>query len=69
MPEFGGISRMVNRNDLAVPATIIGGRLVSSHGVMAEGLGETWGAGRFLPAHTKVEPRKCVKDAALRIPA
>src|SRR3712207_7055702 len=41
MDEFG-LSRMVNRNDAAVPATIISGRLVSEYGQIAAGLGETW---------------------------
>jgi len=56
MDEFG-LSRMVNRNDAAVPATIIGGRVVSEHGQIAPGLGNTWGSGRFLPAHERVAPR------------
>jgi len=56
MDEFG-LSRMVNRNDAAVPATIIGGRLVSEYGQIAPGLGQTRGSGRFLPAHQQVTPR------------
>jgi len=63
MDEFG-LSRMVNRNDAAVPATIISGRLVSEYGQIAAGLGETWGSGRFLPAHEQVAPRR-VEDAVL----
>ena len=57
MPEFG-VDRMVNRNDAAVPATIVGGRVVSEFGAPADGLGTTWGAGRFLPAHRPVAPRE-----------
>lgn len=56
MPEFG-LDRMVNRNDDAVVATVVGGRVVSEHGRTAEGLGSTWGAGRFLPGRTTVAPR------------
>ena len=62
MDEFG-LSRMVNRNDAAVPATIIGGRVVSENGQIAAGLGETWGSGRFLPAHRQVTPRPFEDDA------
>ena len=66
MDEFG-LSRMVNRNDAAVPATIIGGRVVAESGQIAPGLGETWGAGRFLPAHEQVAPRP-LEDAGVAAP-
>jgi N-acyl-D-aspartate/D-glutamate deacylase len=44
---FGGMSRMVRRNE-AVRATLIGGRVVWRDGSFAEGFGEGWGTGRFL---------------------
>ncbi|NYG58959.1 N-acyl-D-glutamate deacylase [Nocardioides daedukensis] len=57
LEELGGISRMVNRNDDAVTATIISGRVVFEDGEMASGLGTTFGTGSFLPAARKVAPR------------
>lgn len=56
MPAFG-LSRMVNRNEHAVRATVVGGRVVAEHGEPVPGVGEEWGAGRFLPASTRVAPR------------
>ena len=50
MPEFAGLSRIVNRNDGAVAATIVGGQLVYQYGAFAEGFGRTLHAGTFLPA-------------------
>jgi N-acyl-D-aspartate/D-glutamate deacylase len=47
-PAFG-VSRVVNRNDKAVAATIVGGRLVYGYGRFAEGFGTTLRAGAFLP--------------------
>lgn len=38
MPEFGGLSRMVNRNDDAVAATVVGGQVVYSYGNFAKWL-------------------------------
>lgn len=46
--EFDGISRMVNRNDRAVAATIVGGHVVHEYGHFADGFGSTLHAGRFL---------------------
>ncbi|EFQ83380.1 hypothetical protein HMPREF0063_11653 [Aeromicrobium marinum DSM 15272] len=57
MPEFGGMSRMVNRNDAAVAATIVSGEVVWSGGEFAPGYGTTLGTGRFLRAD---EPRGTV---------
>ncbi|MFF0542015.1 amidohydrolase family protein [Nocardia thailandica] len=54
MPEYGGLRRMVNRDNGAVSATIVNGRVVYRDGEFAEGLGRTWGPGRFLPAATTV---------------
>ena len=57
MPEFGGIARMVNRNDRAVAATIIGGQVVWSDGEYAPGYGREFASGRFLPSGETVTPR------------
>ncbi|HEY9418421.1 MAG TPA: amidohydrolase family protein [Pseudonocardia sp.] len=46
--EFADISRMVNRNDRAVAATIVNGHLVHQYGTFIDGLGDTVHAGRFL---------------------
>jgi N-acyl-D-aspartate/D-glutamate deacylase len=48
MPEFGGLRRMVNRNDSAVLATVIGGEIVYREGQFAEGYPKRAGRGRFL---------------------
>lgn len=50
MPEFGGMSRMVNRNDEAVAATIVSGEVVWQGGEFADGYGNSLGTGRFLRA-------------------
>ncbi|WP_330256672.1 amidohydrolase family protein [Nocardia sp. NBC_00565] len=50
MPEFGGMSRMVNRNDGAVAATIVNGHVVYEYGTFADGFGRTVHAGTFLRA-------------------
>ena len=50
MPEFGNMSRMVNRNDAAVSATIVTGEVVYERGEFVEGYGRTLGTGRFLRA-------------------
>ncbi len=57
MPAFGNMSRMVNRNDAAVSATIVSGVLVFERGDFVEGYGTTLGTGRFLRAG---EPRGTV---------
>jgi N-acyl-D-aspartate/D-glutamate deacylase len=46
------MSRQVCRNDNAVAATIVGGRLVYSYGTFASGFGTTLKAGRFLAARS-----------------
>lgn len=50
MPAFGDMSRMVNRNDEAVAATIVSGELVFGRGEFVEGYGRSIGTGRFLRA-------------------
>ncbi|EFV12600.1 N-acyl-D-amino-acid deacylase family protein [Segniliparus rugosus] len=46
-PVFG-VSRIVNRNDAAVAATVVGGKVVYRYGEFAEGFGTTLKAGTFL---------------------
>jgi N-acyl-D-aspartate/D-glutamate deacylase len=52
VPFYGGLSRMVNRNDAAVVATGVGGAVVFRHGEFCEGYGTTGRSGRFLRAGT-----------------
>ena len=47
-PFFGGLSRMVNRNDRAVAATGIGGTVVFRNGEFVEGYGRTMQTGHYL---------------------
>ncbi|MDJ0468623.1 N-acyl-D-amino-acid deacylase family protein [Rhodococcoides fascians] len=58
MPEFGGLSRMVNRNDRAVTATLVAGRVVFSGGTFAPWFGVSERAGSFLRADTPTAPRR-----------
>lgn len=55
-PFFGGLSRMVNRNDRAVVATGIGGKVVFRLGEFIEGYGTTTRTGRYLKASRKLLP-------------
>ncbi|MBS9375260.1 N-acyl-D-amino-acid deacylase family protein [Rhodococcus sp. B50] len=64
LEEFGGIRRMVNRNDRAVTATAVAGRVVFRDGEFVPGYGRTVGTGRFLRAG--VEERG---PAPIRTPA
>jgi N-acyl-D-aspartate/D-glutamate deacylase len=62
MPEFGGLSRMVNRNDRAVTATLIAGKIAYRGGQFAPWFGVSERAGRYLragaddPVATTVQP-------------
>jgi N-acyl-D-aspartate/D-glutamate deacylase len=47
---YGGLSRMVNRNDAAVVATAVNGQIVYRSGEFREGYGRTARSGRFLRA-------------------
>ncbi|MFI6995888.1 amidohydrolase family protein [Nocardia sp. NPDC050175] len=47
-PGIAGLDRMVNRNDRAVAATIVGGHVVYEYGTFAPGFGTTLHAGTFL---------------------
>ncbi len=50
---YGGLRRMVNRNDAAVVATGVGGAVVYRNGVFCDGYGTTAKSGRFLRAETR----------------
>ncbi|GAC1622845.1 MAG: amidohydrolase family protein [Nevskia sp.] len=50
MPEFGDLRRMVNRNDRAVAATVINGRVAYRHARFVADFGVAPGYGRFLRA-------------------
>ena len=50
VPFYGGLSRMVNRNDDTVVVTAVGGQVVFKDGEFREGYGETVRSGRYLPA-------------------
>lgn len=47
---YGGLSRMVNRNDATVVATAVNGQVVYRSGEFREGYGQTTKSGRFLRA-------------------
>lgn len=57
LEELGGVRRMVNRNDAAVHATLVSGRLVFGDGEFTPGYGTEFGTGSFLPAGRKVAAR------------
>jgi N-acyl-D-aspartate/D-glutamate deacylase len=50
VPFYGGLSRMVNRNDAAVIATGVGGAIVFRDGQFRDGYGQTVKSGRYLRA-------------------
>jgi N-acyl-D-glutamate deacylase len=50
MPEFGGLQRMVNRNDRAVAAVLVNGHIAWRDGEFAADFGHASGFGRFLRA-------------------
>jgi N-acyl-D-aspartate/D-glutamate deacylase len=47
-PGAESVKRMVNRNDRAVTATVVGGHIVYVDGVFSSGFGSTLRAGTFL---------------------
>jgi N-acyl-D-aspartate/D-glutamate deacylase len=47
-PGGAGLTRMVNRNDRAVTATVVGGQVVYADGHFTRGFGTTLHAGTFL---------------------
>jgi N-acyl-D-aspartate/D-glutamate deacylase len=60
IPAFGGMSRLVNRSDSAVSATLVSGQVVWRDGAFTPGFGQTHRTGRFLRAD---EPRGSVDIA------
>jgi N-acyl-D-aspartate/D-glutamate deacylase len=52
-PFFGGLSRMVNRNDKAVVATAVGGTVVFRQGKFIDGYGQKRQTGHYLKAGEK----------------
>lgn len=54
VPFFGGLSRMVNRNDKAVAATVIGGKVVFRYGEFIDGYGQQMQTGHYLKAGEKL---------------
>lgn len=61
---FGGVQRMVRRNDDAITATLIGGRVVYTPAGFVDGYGTTLGFGRFLKRAQSVAPRAVSATAA-----
>lgn len=55
---FGGVQRMVRRNDQAVSATVIGGQLAYTAAGFTEGFGAARGFGRFLRRGERVRARQ-----------
>ncbi len=51
VPFFGGLSRMVNRNDATVVATGVNGKIVYRKGEFCDGYGDRVKSGRFLKAN------------------
>jgi N-acyl-D-aspartate/D-glutamate deacylase len=63
VPFYGGLSRMVNRNDDAVVATAVNGQVVYRSGAFREGYGQSARSGRFLRASNTTRP---TADVAVR---
>ncbi|WP_333891228.1 amidohydrolase family protein [Mycolicibacterium gadium] len=59
VPFYGGLSRMVNRNDATVVATAVNGTVVFRDGEFCEGYGTTVKSGHFLRAGA-AEPSKAL---------
>ncbi|MEZ4326795.1 MAG: hypothetical protein R3B40_16385, partial [Polyangiales bacterium] len=54
---FGGVRRMVRRNDDAIAATLVGGQVVYTPSGFVEGYGSAHGYGRFLRRGHATAPR------------
>ena len=61
MPGFG-LKRLVRRNDDAVPAVLIGGRVAARRGTKVPELGRTRGFGQVLRAGTETSGLPAVGD-------
>ncbi|OJZ67998.1 hypothetical protein BRW65_25530 [Mycobacterium paraffinicum] len=64
VPFYGGLRRMVNRNDDAVVATGVGGAVVFRAGRFREGYGQTVKSGRYLRAGQRHRGQSAVKIGA-----
>jgi N-acyl-D-aspartate/D-glutamate deacylase len=65
VPFYGGLRRMVNRNDDAVVATGVGGAVVFRDGRFREGYGQTVKSGRYLRAGARhAAPRQAAAVGA-----
>lgn len=64
VPFYGGLRRMVNRNDDAVVATGVGGAVVFRAGQFREGYGRTVKSGRYLRAGQRHLGRSALKIGA-----
>jgi N-acyl-D-aspartate/D-glutamate deacylase len=60
VPFYGGLSRMVNRNDAAVALTAVNGQVVFRDGEFRDGYGQTTRSGRFLRAVDATRPSAAV---------
>lgn len=56
VPFYGGLSRMVNRNDDAIVATAVAGQVVFRAGQFCDGYGDTVKSGRYLRARGAERP-------------
>ncbi|MFO0563565.1 MAG: amidohydrolase family protein [Polyangiales bacterium] len=56
IPEFGGYTRMVRRNNAAVPMVMVNGRVAVRDGEVRSEVGRERGFGRFLGANERVRP-------------
>ncbi|MGA7050986.1 MAG: hypothetical protein WBZ37_06870, partial [Mycobacterium sp.] len=63
VPFYGGLRRMVNRNDEAVVATGVNGAVVFRHGQFRDGYGQTVRTGRYLRAGSR--PSQPIQRLAL----
>ncbi len=68
MEMFGGLSRMVRRNDEAVRATMIAGQIVYERGHFAEGFGQAQRTGSFLRVDTPTPPPAALAETPLPRP-
>jgi N-acyl-D-aspartate/D-glutamate deacylase len=64
VPFYGGLRRMVNRNDDAVVATGVGGAVVFRKGQFRDGYGQTVKSGRYLRAGQRLGGRSALKVGA-----
>ena len=64
VPFYGGLSRMVNRNDATVVATGVGGAVVFREGEFRDGYGQTVKSGRYLRAGQRHAAVSAVKVGA-----